>query len=102
MRWADVDERAKTWTVPGMFRKGGRTHVVPLPPLALGVLKDLRPVSGEGPWVFVGKRGASLANNPARLDRVRPEDARGLDFTLHDLGARAPPAAPAWAPPRAP
>jgi integrase len=55
MRWADVDEHAKTWTVPGMFRKGGRAHVVPLPPLALGVVKDLRPVTGKGPWVFVSE-----------------------------------------------
>lgn len=84
MRWSDVDERAQTWTVPGMFRKGGRTHVVPLPPLALSILKDLRPISGEAPWVFVGKRGASLASNPARwTEFVRK--AAGLDFTLHDL-----------------
>ncbi len=84
MRWVDVDERAKTWTVPGMFRKGGRTHVVPLPPLALGVLKDLRPVTGKAPWVFVGKRGASLANNPGRFaDFIR--ETAGLDFKLHDL-----------------
>ena len=84
MRWADVDEHAKTWTVPGMFRKGGRTHVVPLPPLALQVLKDLRPVTGTAPWVFVGKRGASLANNPGRFaDFIR--ETAGLDFELHDL-----------------
>jgi integrase len=84
MRWADIDERAQTWTVPGMFRKGGRTHVVPLPALALGILADLRPVGGHTPWVFVGKRGASLANNPARWTEVLRE-ASGLDFTLHDL-----------------
>jgi integrase len=84
MRWADIDERAKTWTVPGMFRKGGRTHVVPLPPLALQVLKDLRPVTGKAPWVFVGKRGASLANNPGRFaDFIR--ETASLDFKLHDL-----------------
>jgi integrase len=67
-----------------MFRKGGRTHVVPLPPLALRILADLRPVSGGTPWVFVGKRGASLANNPARWTDVL-RGASGLDFTLHDL-----------------
>ena len=84
MRWADIDERAQTWTVPGMFRKGGRTHVVPLPPLALRILVDLRAVSDEGPWVFVGRRGAPLGSNPARwTDLVRK--ACGLDFTLHDL-----------------
>jgi integrase len=84
MRWSDVDERAQTWTVPGMFRKGGRTHVVPLPSLALQILKDLRPLTAEAPWVFVGKRGASLANNPARWTEFIRKTA-GFDFTLHDL-----------------
>ncbi len=84
MRWADIDDHAETWTVPGMCRKGGRTHVVHLPPLALRLLEDLRAVSGETPWVFVGKRGASLANNPARWTEV-VRKASGLDFTLHDL-----------------
>jgi len=84
MRWTDIDERAQTWTVPGMFRKGGRTHIVPLPPLALRVLIDLRAAIGDGPWVFVGRRGAPLGSNPARwTDLVRK--ACGLDFTLHDL-----------------
>jgi integrase len=84
MRWSDIDERAQTWTIPGAFRKGGRTHVVPLPHLALRILGDLRPVSGATPWVFVGKRGASLANNPARWAEIL-RAAAGLDFTLHDL-----------------
>lgn len=84
MRWADIDERAETWAVPGMYRKGGRTHVVPLPPLALRILEDLRPISAAKEWVFVGKRGASLANNPFRwTELVRKLSA--LDFTLHDL-----------------
>jgi len=84
MRWADIDEHAQTWTVPGMYRKGGRTHVVRLPPLALRILEDLRPISGAKEWVFVGKRGASLANNPFRwTEHVRNVSA--LDFTLHDL-----------------
>ncbi len=84
MRWSDFDEYAQTWTVPGMFRKGGRTHVVPLPPLALRILADLRPVTSHSPWVFVGKRGAPLANNPARWTEILRK-ASGLDFTLHDL-----------------
>jgi integrase len=84
MRWSDIDAHAGAWTVPGVFRKGGRTHVVPLPPLAIRLLADLRPVSGSTPWVFVGPRGASLANNPARWTEV-VRQASGLDFTLHDL-----------------
>jgi integrase len=84
MRWPDIDERAQTWTVPGRFRKGGRTHVVPLPALALRILDDLRPISGGKEWVFVGKRGASLANNPFRWTDAVRKLAR-IDFTLHDL-----------------
>jgi integrase len=56
----------------------------PLPPLALRLLTDLRPISGTTPWVFVGKRGASLANNPSRWSEILRK-ASGLDFTLHDL-----------------
>ena len=52
MRWSDIDDRAQTWTVPGMYRKGGRTHVVPLSPLALRILEDLRPIGGAKEWVF--------------------------------------------------
>ena len=85
MRWEDIDERAQTWTVPGAFRKGGRTHVVPLPPLALRILADLRrECEGGGSWVFAGKRGASLANNPARWTEFVRKTS-GLDFALHDL-----------------
>jgi len=84
MRWADIDELAHTWTVPGRFRKGGRTHVVPLPPLALAILADLRPLTGDGEWVLAGHRGASLANNPARWFSV-VRNTSALDFTLHDL-----------------
>ena len=52
-----------------------------LPPLTLAILKDLRPVTGKAPWVFVGQRGASLANNPARwTEFVRK--AAGLAFAL--------------------
>jgi len=43
-------------------------------------------ISGDGSWVFVGRRGAPLGSNPARwTDLVRK--ACGLDFTLHDLAA---------------
>jgi hypothetical protein len=41
-------------------------------------------VLGSPPWVFVGKRGASLANSPGRFaDFIR--EIAGLDFKLHDL-----------------
>jgi integrase len=38
MRRIDLDLVAKTWTIPGSFRKGGRSHFVPLSPLAVEIL----------------------------------------------------------------
>jgi integrase len=55
MRWADLDtarpDRA-LWTMPGKYRKGGRPHAVPLPPLALRIIEGLRPLTGGKERVF--------------------------------------------------
>lgn len=44
MRWREVDLDAKTWTIPGDRMKAGKTHRVPLSPLALAVLNEVRPL----------------------------------------------------------
>jgi hypothetical protein len=48
------------------------------------LLTDLRPITGETPWVFAGKRGACPASNPTRWTAVVRKTS-GLDFTLYDL-----------------
>ena len=96
MRWSDIDEHAQTWTVPGMFRKGGRTHVVPLPPLAPRILADLRPVSGVTPWGVRRQARCLPGEQPRTLDRVHPQ---GLRPRLHT--PRPPPDVRHWlCPPR--
>ena len=102
MRWADLDLDAATWIIPAEMTKAGRTHILPLPDLAIDVLraiprKTMRTAEGgmqPSPYVFtVG--GASPISGysviKARLDRAvatsRAES--GLDdvapWTLHDL-----------------
>src|SRR5262249_18363531 len=58
MRIADVNEGERIWTLSSEMTKAGRTHVVPLPPLALAVL-------GEGkkaaPLLLGGQEGAERA-----------------------------------------
>jgi integrase len=101
MRWADVDEHANAWTVPGMFRKGGRTHVVPLPQRALALLRTF----DQSPGGLPGCSSASAAPPPPITPRAgpsssgRPQASPSRSMTS---GAPAPRTAPAWAPPRAP
>jgi len=42
MRWADVNEGERTWTLPSELTKAGRTHVVPLSPLAMDILAEAK------------------------------------------------------------
>ena len=42
MRWADIDEAERTWTLSSEMTKAGRSHVVPLSPLALQILGEAR------------------------------------------------------------
>jgi integrase len=59
MEWAEIDTKAGLWTIPAAKMKrrlhgklNGRPHLVPLPPQALAVLEELRPLSGHLQFVF--------------------------------------------------
>ena len=49
-RWADIDLDKAEWrfTVP----KTKTPHIVPLAPQAVAILRDLQPLTGDGPYVF--------------------------------------------------
>jgi integrase len=83
MRWADLDLDAEqpTWTIPREDRKGGRALVVPLPALAVELIKAL-PRRHE--YVFAGKRGGPLSSNPNRWSSA-VKDAAGVEFSPHVL-----------------
>lgn len=62
MREADLDLEGALWTLPAEATKAGRLHVVPLPPLAVDLIREamaLRPApDAEGrasPFVFPGR-----------------------------------------------
>lgn len=46
-RWAEIDLRERTWTIPGNRTKTGRPHVVPLCPEALQVLREVEGLDGD-------------------------------------------------------
>lgn len=80
MRWADVDLEHGRWDVPGEFRKGGRSHAVPLPRLVIDLLRALPQTA---PRVFSLDRHNWLRWwEPLRSAAV----AGGAEhFTRHDL-----------------
>jgi integrase len=83
MRWSEVDLDAAMWTISAQRMKGGRTHEVPLAPVALSLLRSLPRFAGD--CVFSTTDGekpvSAFADAKKRLDH-----ASGVrDWVLHDL-----------------
>jgi integrase len=56
--WAEIDLDAGLWTVPAQRMKGGREHRVPLSPIALDLLRSVRPEQPKADAiVFPGTKG---------------------------------------------
>ncbi|WP_146193056.1 integrase arm-type DNA-binding domain-containing protein [Maritimibacter sp. 55A14] len=61
MRWSELDWDRAMWEVPGERMKMKRDHLVPLPPLAVAVLRELREIDFGSALVFPSPR------DPARM-----------------------------------
>lgn len=99
MQWADLDLSAKVWTLAAEATKGGRAHVVPLPPLAVEILKGLprKSYTAAGtktrasPYVFTteGDRPISgFSKAKPQIDKAiaKTRDGKPLAaWTIHDL-----------------
>ena len=48
--WSELDLKEGTWTIPSRRSKNGRAHMLPLPPLALEIIADVRGWSGATPF----------------------------------------------------
>jgi integrase len=102
MRWADLDLKEATWTIPAEMTKAGRGHVVPLPAVAIEVLsvlprKTSRTPAGAlqpSPYVFTLGGASPISGYSAlkkRLDaavtksRMQAGLAALAPWTVHDL-----------------
>jgi len=83
--WDEMDLTSGWWTISAARSKNGLAHRVPLSPQALKVLKPLRSVAGDSPWVFPSpkKQGASIAHAQKAIERIVQRS--GVDFRGHDL-----------------
>ncbi len=97
MRWEDVDLNEKLWKIPAADMKrtkhgkiNGRPHVVPLAPQAVLILRDLKPLTGHGEYVFpsllTGER--PMSDNTIRT-ALRRMGYTNDDMTAHGFRAMA-------------
>lgn len=84
--WAEVDLKAKAWTIPADRMKAGIEHTVPLSDRAASLLKSLKAENDGSPWVFPGAREGKPLSNMAMLELVRgtnTKNAVGEPITVH-------------------
>ncbi|KQO94279.1 hypothetical protein ASF33_14775 [Methylobacterium sp. Leaf92] len=84
---AELDEGTGLWTLPGARAKNGRTHEVPLSPLAMDLLANRPRISGRTLLFGRGQRGFSgWSASKKRLDkRIEESGAAVAPWCLHDL-----------------
>jgi integrase len=96
--WPEIDLDAATWTIPGSRTKNGKTHLVPLSPPAVTLLRTIMPAlprAGRRGMIFT-TTGATMLSGLSRakerldkrmleLRRAAQPDAIIPPFVLHDL-----------------
>ena len=96
--WSEINLDAAEWRIPAAKMKGRVTHIVPLATQAVGILRELQPLTGHSSWVFPGVRtnGEPMSENTVNAalrrlgyDRtmITAHGFRGMASTLlHECG----------------
>lgn len=85
MEWSELsglDGPAPTWTIPGARAKNKSTHLVPLSPLAVRVLRSVPRVGDR--YVFT-VRGENPFSGFSKAKRKLIRDSHTANWRLHDL-----------------
>jgi integrase len=81
--WKEFDFKAKWWTIPAKKAKNKQTHRVPLTPMAIEILNEVRQVTGEYQFVFASPVGATK-RNPRKQVGSSPILGSSVDHALRD------------------
>ncbi|BCQ37455.1 integrase [Erwinia rhapontici] len=74
-RWQDIDLENGMWEVPAEHMKMRRPHKVPLSRQAISLLKQLKPITGHYPFIFIG-----------RNDQRKPISKESINQVIELLG----------------
>ena len=80
MKWEEVDDVGRTWTVPAERMKAKRIHRVPLSPRCVEILDRAKQICAQSPFVFPGRSGDKPLSNMVFLMALR---RMCLDVTAH-------------------
>jgi len=96
--WSEIDLELADWRIPAAKMKMKEPHIVPLSSQACAILEELRPLTGQGKYVFPGVRGPkrpmseNTVNAALRRLGYEKDEMTGHGFrsiastTLHELG----------------
>ncbi len=88
--WAEIDFDKALWTIPAEKMKMRESHIVPLSKQAVEILKELRPVTGKGRYVFPSAHSPKRAmSNNAVLSALRRMGYTKDEMSGHGFRAMA-------------
>ncbi|TKD40736.1 tyrosine-type recombinase/integrase [Azotobacter chroococcum] len=87
-RWEHVDLDAAVWDIPAELMKKRRRHLVPLPPRAVELLRELHTITGGRGLMFPGLRHPDKPVDGSTFNRAL-ERLGMKGFTCHDFRATA-------------
>jgi len=63
--WSEINFETREWHIPAEKMKMREKHIVPLSHQAIAILTDLKPLTGNGKYVFPGVRTSNrpMSNN---------------------------------------
>lgn len=88
--WAEIDWKEKLWLIPANKMKARREHSVPLSKQALAVLEELKPMTGNGRYLFPSTRSkASPMSEATVLAAIRRLGYDKTQMTAHGFRGMA-------------
>jgi integrase len=84
MRWSQIDDKRKTWTIPASLAKNNREHVLPLSDAAMAILRSVPRLSDER--VFPARNNdANAISGFTRAKQRFDKLSEVTDWTIHDI-----------------
>ena len=86
--WSEMDLGNRVWTIAAERSKNRVAHSVPLSQMALELIENIRPISGESAWLFPSPKGGDRPITRRAVNHAlnASQDVLGVDnVTTHDL-----------------
>jgi integrase len=88
--WMEIDFETAEWRIPATKMKSGTMHIVPLSRQALAVLREIKPLTDQGKYVFPSPRsGTRPMSNNAVLSALRRMGYTREEMTGHGFRSMA-------------